>query len=225
MRVRSTILGCLAVAVLASSGAHAAPKPQVTDIANDANGTNFQGVSPALSNRPTPVGSQAYADILAVTWSAVKKGKKVTGFSVTAKLSAAPTPLAGTSLVYRVLGTTSRCGFFGVAYYTSKSSDPKIPQSAVRDNCIAETTRLTAIPLPKISGSTITWTVPFTAIPKDTKVGLGTKLTDLRMTVHEIEDFRVACFPTAVPTYGGSCGLGAGMLDDAVTTATYTLGK
>lgn len=223
---RLMLAGALAAGALLVPHAQAAG-PQVTDQANDA---NFVG-------DPTPVGSQAYADVLSIEWKAVKTKGKATGFQVVTTLSAPPVAPEGTSLVYRMLGKTPTCGFFGVVYYTHKSSDPGIPQSAVRDNCIDATTRLTQIPLPVIAGSTITWTVPFTVIPKDTKIALGTTLTDLHFAVNEIEDFRGTCLPdlSAVPddplgatsivkSYSKACGLGAGVVDDGTSTATYKLG-
>ena len=219
-----------ALAVLAPSVHAAAPAPQVVDPSGDANGGANE---PPTSDTALPAGNQAYADVVSVLWQTTKKtsvvkGKKVTtvtGFTVTATLSGPPTPPSGTTIVYRMLGATPACGFFGVAYYTSKGSDPTQPQSAIRDNCNDTDTRLTPIALPAIAGNTITWTVPMTAIPKDTKVKLGSKITGLWFEVREIEDFRVACLPdTGQTPYDKACGLGVGALDNSpVGDATFAI--
>jgi hypothetical protein len=219
-----------ALAVLAPSVHAAAPAPQVVDPSGDANaGAN----EPGTSDTALPAGNQAYADVVSVLWQTTKKTtvvkkKKVTtvtGFTVTATLSGPPAPPTGTTVVYRMLGATPACGFFGVAYYTSKGSDPTQPQSAIRDNCNGTDTRLTPIALPVIAGNTITWTVPMTAIPKDTKVKLGSKITGLWFEVKEIEDFHVACLPdTGQTPYDKACGLGVGALDNSpVGDATFAI--
>jgi hypothetical protein len=231
---RAIVLPLLVSFALAAPSMAAPPvavAPQVTDPANDANGG---ANTPAAADKPTPAGSQGYADVLSVLWQTTKatktvKKKKVTtvtGFTVTATLSAPPTAPTGTSIVYRMLGATGACGFFGVAYYTSKGSDPAQPQSAIRDNCNATPTRLTPLALPVITGNTITWTVPLKSIPADTKVKVGTKITGLWFEVREIEDFHGACVPDdgGATGYGKACGLGAGALDNSVAgSATYTL--
>jgi hypothetical protein len=224
-RRRLLALPALAALVLSVQPAGAAAKPQLVDPPNDA---NFSGN--AVSNADAPVGNQAYADVLAVTWEPVRAKKKVgrktvtvvTGFTVTTKLAAAPTPPAPTSLVFRMLGSTPRCGFFGVAYYTAKPGDPTQPQSAIRDNCNDSPTRLTAIAMPKISGSTIKWTVPLSKIPKDTGVKLGSTISSLWFEVREIEDFGGNCLPDddGMTGYGGACGLGVGVVDNSPTTST-----
>lgn len=197
----------------------------MTDPANDANGINSQllNVPAAPHSTPTPVGSQAYADVLSVLWeNTTVKGKP--GFKVTTTLSAAPTPPAGTVLVYRMLGTPTDCGFFGVVYYTAPGSQKDQPQSAVRDNCIDATTRLTAIDLPVIKESTITWTVPLSAIPADTKIKAGSTISDLRFEVVEIEDFRGQCIPADGVVYDTpTCGLGVGKLDMGVSSNSFKL--
>lgn len=226
MRTRLALLALVTAAGVAAPVALAAPPaPQVTDPAGDANFTP----TATEGGVATPVGNQAYADVLSVTWTAdkptttVKKKKvtTVTGFTVTTVLSAAPTPPAGTSLVFRMLGTSGKCPFVGPVYYTAKSSDPGIPQSALRDNCTG-TTRLTPIPMPVISGATITWKVPASALPKEAPV--GTLLKDLYFEVNEIEDFRGAQVPAAVPLVGGAYGLGTGQVEDGRSEASFLIG-
>jgi hypothetical protein len=224
MRTRSmkfaALLAAMVVVVQIGLGgpAWAAPAraassaPQIIDAAGDANGLST--VRP-YSNVQTPAVSQADADVTSVLWRVVKdKKKKVTGFTVQARLSAAPR--AGGrdgSVVYRMLGTPACGAQFGVIY----STDPAVgePKSAVRDSCI-ETggllnpwdrppsggVRDTAIPLPKIVGSTITWTVPLTAIPTEVNIVAGTKITDLRFGVYTMKNvantgFEISLFSDA----------------------------
>lgn len=213
----------VALAVLAPSVSAAGP--QITDPANDANFLNGQNLAPgAPNNNATPVGSQAYADVLSVQWTTVKMTKVVkrkrvtvvTGFQVQTKLSAPPTPPDGTIVVYRMLGTTPLCPYFGVVWYSTPLSDKTAPQSALRDNCNGRTSaRLTKLAAPVINGSTMTWTVPISAIPRDTKVTVGSVLSGLYFTVTEIEDFKGQSIPTASPVLGGATGLGYGLIDDS----------
>jgi hypothetical protein len=230
MRRRLLVLPALAVLAIGTPGhAAPAPKPQVVDPSGDA---NFTGN--AVDDKTTPAGNQDYADVTSILWktttktTTVKKKKvtTVTGFTVTVTLVAPPTAPAGTEVVYRILGTPPCGTFFGVVYYTQPDANKVNPQSAVRDDCTGAT-RLTPIALPVIAGNTLTWTVPLTAIPKDTKIKVGTKLTGLRFETREIENFPTGvCFPADVPTYGGSCGLGAGVIDNAPEgDAVYAVGS
>ncbi len=146
------------------------------------------------------------------------------GFTVTTVLSAAPTPPAGTSLVFRMLGQVGgdAAKFLGPVFYTAKPSDPAQPQSALRDN-LSGATRLTPIDLPKIDGATMTWTVPASALPKEFAVG-GT-LTNLYFEVREIEDFHGQKTPDQTPQgLGGASGLATGTVDDGKTTASFVVG-
>lgn len=223
---RLVLAPALALALLAPH-VEAAPAPQVTDVANDANGTGN-----AVYNTATPVGSQSYGDVLSVLWQTTKQTKKVrgrnvttvTGFTVTATLSGPPVPPEPTALVYRMLGATPKCGFFGVVYYTNKGSDDEIPQSALRDNCINAETRLTPLAMPVIKDNTITWTVPISAIPKDSGVTVGSKIVDLWFEVRELQDYHT-CTPDNTPELGRTCGAANGVIDNSQKTgAPYTLG-
>lgn len=231
---RLVLVPALVAAALLAPSVHAAPPtPQVVDVAGDANG-GANATSDTADKSVEPV-NQAYADVVSVLWQATKTTKKVkgktvttvTGFTVTTTLSAAPTPPAPTQLVYRMLGSTPACGFFGVVYYTAKSSDPTIPQSAIRDNCGVDETRLTAIALPKIQGNTITWTVPLSAIPSATKVKAGSKILDLWFEVRELQDLGGPCLPDdgGVTGFGNACGFANGILDNSKKNgAPFTLG-
>lgn len=224
--VVAPVLASLAFLAPAVTAAPAAP--QVVDPADDANFVNSQASTGPFytipNNRPTPVGSQGYADVLSVQWSTLTTTKvvkkkpvtTVTGFQVVATMKEAPTPPSGTTIVFRMLGTTPNCPYFGVVHYTTKLSDPSAPQTALRDNCNgAPTARLTAIPAAVVKEKTITWTVPLTAIPADTKVANGSALTGLYFTVTEIEDFRGLKVPENPVIYSGATGLGLGVLDDS----------
>ena len=222
MRRRPIIAAALATAVAFGPWAHAAD-PQVTDPAGDANFLNGQAqpqLAGAPQSNPTPAGSQDYADVTSILWEkATVKGQP--GFKVTVTLTGAPIAPAPTTIVYRILGKSACEGsnpFFGVAYYTSAGSDPEQPQSAIRDNCVDATTRLTAIDLPVIKDNTITWTAPLSAIPKDAGVKAGTTITDLYFEVVEIEDFQGVCVPDTPPI----CGLGYGRLDVGSSTSSFT---
>ena len=223
----------VALALIAPSAQAAGP--QIVDPANDANFLNGQNLAPEVPNdNETPVGSQAWGDVLSVQWTTLKttkvvKRKKVTtvtGFQVQAKLSAPPTPPQGTTVVYRMLGTTPLCPFFGVAYYSTPLSDPTTPQSALRDNCGDKPTRLTKLAMPVISGSTMTWTVPLSVIPKDTKVGVGSALTGLYFTVTEIQDLKGQKVPNESPVLAGATGTAYGLVDDSQPgDALYKIGS
>lgn len=232
MRTRSVVLTALTAATLAAPLALAATPaaPQVTDIAGDANflsGQVVTGDGPLAGNNATPVGSQAYADVLSVAWSLNKakvgKKTKVVGFIVTATLSGPPAPPAGTTVVYRMLGEVNGDStlYLGPVWYSSPLSDPTTPQSALRDN-ITGPTRLTKIDLPKIEGSTMTWKVPLTAMPKEFKAG-GT-LGNLWFEIREIEDFQGQKVPDDAPDYGGATGLGMGTIDNGTSTSSFKIG-
>jgi len=207
MRRRPVLAAALATAVAFGPWSHAAPTPQVTDPAGDANFLNGQGiVKPPSNDNPTPVGSQAYADVVSVLWE--KAGRNV---RVTATFSAPPAPPAGTRLVYRMLGTTPTCDFVGVVWYSSKSSDPAIPKAAVRDYCTGATV-LTEVPEPKIDGANLIWTVPLSKFPKQ---AVGKTLTDLRVEIREMQDF-------GMPV-NGAYGYAYGVIEQAVSTGTFNL--
>lgn len=221
MRTRLVVLAGLSAVTLAAPLALAAPGPQVTDPAGDANFTGNAPQSAAL-----PVGNQAYADVLSVNWvpttAKVKKKTVVTGFTVTTVLSAPPIPPAGTSLVFRMLGQVGDAAkFLGPVFYTAKPSDAAQPQSALRDN-LSGVTRLTEIPMPKIDGSSITWTVPASAFPKE--LARPTTLTNLYFEVRELQDFRGQKVPDGVPSVGGASGLAVGIVDNGKSESSFIVG-
>ncbi len=230
MRHPLLALGVAMLALVPGADAAPAAAPQVVDISGDANFVNGQGSAKGIG-QATPAGSQDYADVTSVLWKTTWKSRKVgrrtvkvaDGFTVTTTLTSAAPPPSGTTLVYRMLGTPPCGNFFGVVYYTTPNSDPKIPQSAVRDDCTGET-RLSKIALPVIKDNTMTWTVKFTQLPREVKP--NALLADLRFEVREIETFP-ACLPDdgGITGYGGACGLGVGQLDEGSSTKTFKLGS
>ncbi len=226
MRIRPVLVSAVALCALAAPAAFSATPaaaPQVTDPAGDANGGATAG-GPA-ANQPTAPVSASYADVVSVLWTPDKaaKGKKPTGFSVTTTLSAPPVAPQGTSLVYRMLGQVNgdAAVYLGPVYYTAPSTDPSAPQSALRDN-ITGVTRLTKLDLPVISGNTMTWHVPLTAVPKEFK--RGTAISNLYFEVREIESFQGQKTPDALPAVGGSSGLAAGEFDNGTSTNSFKIG-
>lgn len=228
MRLRSlALVASAATVLLAPHALAAAPTPQVTDPSGDANFVNAQGEPVPSPGMSAPFGSQAYGDVTAVLWQPyqVKQGRKKVfgGFTVMTTLGAPPAPPAGTTLVYRMLGQANGDAslFLGPVFYTTKSSDPAQPQSALRDN-LDGATRLTPLALPKIAGSTLTWTVPVSALPKSFKV--GSTLSNLYFEVRELEDFHGATVPAPVPVYGGASGLAVGVVDAGSSTSSFKVG-
>jgi hypothetical protein len=218
------ILGALLHGALPARAASSAP--QIIDPYGDANGLST--VLP-YSNVREPALSHASEDVTSVLWQVVKDDEnRVTGFTVRATLSAAPR--VGASVVYRMLGT-SPCGAqFGVIYNTDHASRPNEPQSAVigggdcSDGVVVHATKEAisdqrpgfffgaAIALPKIVGSTITWTVPLTVFPKLLHVVAGTKITELRFSVSRVMNLANTGFEAFLPVW-----------DDGKTKTAFSL--
>ncbi|HUR76989.1 MAG TPA: hypothetical protein VMZ22_03500 [Acidimicrobiales bacterium] len=215
----SVSLGALLLGALPAQAASSTP--QIIDPYGDANGLST--VVP-YSNVQEPALSHAAEDVTSVLWQVVKdEENKVTGFTIRARLSAAPragtSKPFGASVVYRMLGTSACGAKFGVIYNTDHASSPNEPQSAVIDTggcshgVVVDTTKAavsnqrpewfldTAIALPKIVGSTITWTVPLTAIPKRLHIVAGTKITDLRFSVNRVTNLANTGFETFLPVW------------------------
>jgi hypothetical protein len=244
VRIRPA-LSLLSALALSGGLALAAPAgaagPQVIDPANDANFLNGQGFEaeyeadvPLPRNNPTPVGSQAYADVLSITWTRMtaKAGKKqvFSGFKVAMKLSGPPTPPAPTILVFRMFGQVNGNPdlLVGPVLYTSPLTGA--PQSALRDTLGPDNVvRLTAIPMPVIAGSTVTWTVPKSALPKE--LAIGSTLKNLYCEVREIESFQGLTVPATVPvveepipSVGGATGLATGIIERADSASSFKIG-
>lgn len=210
--MRRNVAAVVAVAGIVALGqpSVAAPAPQVVDPANDANG----GAHGGASDTPTPVGSQPYADVVSVQFATTKAMGKaggrnvlvVTGFTVAMRLTEPPVPPAGTVAVYRVLASGPRC-LFAVDHYTRPPAGQ--PQSAVQEWC-GPSIRRKALAAPRITGSTITWIVPLSALPKNTGAGVGSTLTDLH-------------FDVLVRVHDSACASDAGRPGEEVPPCAVTL--
>ena len=180
MRRRLLALVAAFAAVPVPTASAAAPVPQIVDPAGDANGGVYWASDP---DHQTAVGSQPYADVTSVafrtTTTSARRTARVTGFTVTMRLSAPPEPPADMVAVYRVLGFAPGC-LFGLDHYTSPVGS--YPQSAIVTLCGERITR-TPIAPPAVDGTALTWTVPLAAIPRALRVGVGTTLTELHFEV------------------------------------------
>lgn len=157
----------------------------VTDQAGDANALNGQGFGlpvPATATGPASYGS---GDVLSLAWQTLVTSKKVgnktiskpTGMKVTMALSGAPQ----INTIYRVTGGTAECTVF---WFTYSSLAGGAPTATLQHNCpgfvpagATGTSENVVLDGVKIEGSTITWTVPGSVLPKAFKV--GTQLTGL----------------------------------------------
>lgn len=181
------LLVVAAGAALLATPSSAAPSAQVVDPANDANGGAYWARDP---DTVTPAGSQSYADVTGVRFATTKTTKRVgrrtvttvTGLTVTMTLTAAPVPPADATGIYRVFAMGPNC-VVGIEHYTRPLPNIVQPRTALFDTCRGSLRR-TALKAPAIKGTTIMWTVPLTAVPKDTKVGVGTTLTNLHFEVY-----------------------------------------
>jgi len=94
MRHHVVLAGTAAALLALVLPTSAAPKPQLTDLAGDANGVNGQALGLPVPGVATAPASHAGADILSVTlatvWKKVGTRKRANGFSITLQLAAAP---------------------------------------------------------------------------------------------------------------------------------------
>ena len=185
--MRRLLVVAAVVTPLLVTPANAVPRAQVVDPAGDANAGTYWARDP---DTVTPAGSQSYADVTALRFATTKTTRRssrgtvstVTGFTVTMTLSAAPTPPADTTGIYRVFAFGPKC-VVGFEHYTRPLPDATQPRTAVFDTC-GGALRRTPIRPPAIRGATMTWVIPLTAVPRDTKVGVGTTLTNLHFEVY-----------------------------------------
>lgn len=175
------------------------PKPQLTDPAGDANGINGQIFGLPVPSTPTGPASYAAGDITSVLFQSTfaKKGRKkvVTGFTATMTLAAAP----DSETWYGITVDIPTCPD-GVTFAYSTQQLFGENNVSCFDNAASSITDLGAPPA-VVKGSTITWTVPVAVMPK------GTVLTNIGAHTGELV---IGDEP---------------VIDDATTTATYTVGK
>lgn len=164
------------VALVMAPGALAAkpkpkPKPKalpaakalvITDQAGDANGVNSQShLADGVPSAATP-GQRTAADILEVTYSRLDDTRTVLGIVATMKLSAAPDQ--GT--IYRIQASAGDCTTFWIAYAVPPGG---APTATLRENCSGTAT--TSPIQASVKDAVITFTLPFSALPKAIKVG------------------------------------------------------
>ena len=222
MRARCLLPVIAASTLLLPLPADAGDAVAFTDVAGDANGSatvkDLESSSPA---------NQAYADVVSVRWEPVtarKDGRSVvTGFRVVATFSARPKPPSGVEVVYRASARVDAADsgqHLGPVFYTTPLRDGSVPQTALFDT-LTPVDRYTTLPAAKISGTTITWTVPFSALPPEVKP--GDVLHALQFESRLSEDLRGAVVPQA-PASRSRHGLATGVLDDTSTRRSYVLG-
>ena len=217
MRTRSVLLAAAAAVAVAAPHAAAAPKPVVvSDIAGDANGLNAQGFEDdvPVPDNGTASGPASYAaaDIVSVKWASTIVRKKVTGFTITLTLGAAP----ASGITYRVEHVTPLCASFFAEYRVDYTGAAK---TGVR--CAASDGAATyVVPAAKVAGSTITWTVPLAAL-KGYKANMV--LDELGAQTRGFIWF--AGQTVAVPVLGNTTGLTVPQLDHVKGTAAYKIGS
>lgn len=165
-------------------------------------------------------GAQASTDITSVTFTTTGKTttKKVKGKTVTTyvpdtlvaslALAAAPSVVPVTS--YEIDGDTA-CGTLYMYYDPNNfGSGAQLANCGPKTNT-GDTFFLTETPV--VTGSTITWSIPFSSLPKD--VAAGTAVTAIHGYV-TIAEPNTSQGPTAVTNQAN--------IDDAVSDATYKIG-
>jgi hypothetical protein len=193
MRIRRAVpLTVLLVAAVAATpalagGKLAAAKPLArTDIASDANGLNDQGgISPAGPGETATPSDYSGGDVVGVQFARLDDGKKVLGFTVTMKLSGAPSQ----GSLYRVTGAAGACSTFWFQYSWTAGGDPT---STLRHNCApsgsptATVSDTVSVPVDgKVVGNAVVWTVLVKDLPAGVKIGsvLSPELGETRFIV------------------------------------------
>lgn len=170
--LRTAALSAVALGAVTCLPAHAAAPFKtvtITDTAGDANGLNDQGIAPPTPGTATPSDYSA-GDIVSIAWTTLGKKTKPAGFKVVMTLAAAPS--AGT--IYRVTTATGDCSTFWLNYTAYPDGPTK---ATLQHNCPGFTSTSTtggteSDPVDAaVSGSTITWTVPSSVLPKSIKKG------------------------------------------------------
>jgi hypothetical protein len=210
MRARVLALAATAAVVAAVMPAHAgATKAQITDATGDANGVNSQpgllGTGGPNPNAATAPASYSGDDILSVSFVTnfvTKKVKRKTvktpvSFTATMRLAAPPDAQS----YYVVDATSSDCPD-GISFEYSTESQFEADGVSCFDassGSIGSINDYPAMPA-VVKGNTISWTVPVSGIK------VGTVLSGLE-------------------AYAGVGPFSTGTLDEADSTATYTVGK
>jgi hypothetical protein len=178
----AAVAGLAVVATTAVPGRAAPPAPFLVDTAGDANFVNGQRTldnPPAPlppgdpGNIPTEPASVEAGDILSLQMKSVfapaKRGRKKTasGFTVTLTLAAAPT----TGMYYRIRTVAPLCENFWLEYDASASTTGQGTVSKVHCLVFIGGTLFDKVAPPVVKGSTITWTVPLSALNGKVQAG------------------------------------------------------
>lgn len=204
MKIRTAAVAALAVALAVPGVANAAKKPAApkalvfTDLAGDGNAVNDQGFGLLPAGTATPAQVDGF-DIREVKIVTDKAGSAASKIVVSLTLAGAPT--VG---IYRVLGSVGGCDF-----WTEQSINPdaSLDGAAVR-TCDDGTTGYAYTDVSsKITGSTITWTIPINAF-KSKGVKPGAVWDSL-----------------GADARGNEVALTAPSVDSAATDAVYKIGS
>lgn len=213
----AVVLAAAAVALIASGASAAAPGPLTltyTDPAGDA--------IPTAAYDITSVTATTTGKVTTSRVNGKGKGKgKAKGDTITTytpealvlsmTLAAAPSSLPGT--LYEIDAMTSKCGRMYL-YYT-----PGVDGSGALVGCGSEPSATgstaTSIPVePTVKDKTITWTLPFDALPRELKPGTS-------ITAFEAFSTQVDPVTGVVGPYLLSSDLN---FDNALSNAKYTIG-
>jgi hypothetical protein len=127
---------------------------------------------PAGDAVPTDAGNDILSVTVTTTGTTAKAGKKSTytpkALVVSMKLAAAPSPVLGT--LYEIDAETSGCGTLSL-YFTPgiDGSGGYVGCGSAPDPTGSTSTSFSVVP--EVAGATVTWTVPFSEMPKEMPVG------------------------------------------------------
>ena len=179
MRKALAVVAIAALTLGAAGGADAAVKKKPTpklpkavplvlaDPQGDANGINDQeGLLPAAPpEQSTPQGERSAADILSWSLGRVDDGKQITAVTASMTLAAAPDQLTD----YRIEASSPTCPIF---WFEVEILPQLGTDGYLRNDCVKNGSSVfDKIVDVKISGNTITWTLPVKSFPAGVKLG------------------------------------------------------
>lgn len=210
--LRTAALSAVALGAVTGLPAHAAAPfktTTITDTTGDGNGLNGQGLVDGAPSQSTP-SDYSGGDIVSVAWTTLGTKAKPAGFKVVMTLAGAPSP----ATIYRVTTETKDCSVFWLTYTVYADGPTK---GTLQHNCPgftaagATSTSESDDLAPTVKGSTITWVVPASLVPKAVKP--GTAVSNLSGETRFMAGASVRGGAT-VPVIDGAAGAG-----------TYTYGK
>jgi hypothetical protein len=209
---RTAALSAVALGAVTGLPAHAAAPfktTAITDASGDGNGLNGQGLVDGAPATSTP-SDYSGGDIVSIAWTTLGTVKKPTGFKVVMTLAGAPSP----ATIYRVTTSTKDCSTFWLTYTVFPDGPTK---GSLQHNCPGFTSTSTTggtesdALTPVVKGSTITWTVTGSDLPKAVKK--GTAITGLSGETR---------FMAGSSVSGGAT---VPVIDAAAGDGTFTYGK